>query len=147
MSAISYINAVKARIEGNAALQAYFEEQFGRRLTVKKSYKNREEINVGDLPVLMITRPQVGRSVSGNVTTRSHELLLYLGFHYPNTDDLELPLEYFIEIDERLADAVARKTDLADDRAMYVIVGESANDEGAFHPVYFQTMHLTIKER
>jgi hypothetical protein len=147
MSFITYINALKVRLENNADLQNYFQEKFSAALTVQKVFKDRTAIDQADLPLCMITRPGVGRTPSGSATKREHSVLLYVGWPYDDLSDLEKPLEYFIEIDDLLEAAVMTKSQAAGDMGMYIAVEDSANDEGMYHPIYFQTMHLTIKEQ
>jgi hypothetical protein len=147
MSFITYINALKVRLENNADLQNYFVDKFGEGLTVKKVFKDRTAIDQADLPLCMITRPDVGRTPAGNATKREHSVLLYVGWPYEDLADLEKPLEYFIDIDDLLEVAVMTKSQAAGDMGMYIAVEDSANDEGLYHPIYFQTMHLKIKEQ
>jgi hypothetical protein len=148
VSILTDINALKFRLQNNGPLNAYFTEKFNKALSVKKVFKNRVEIGSSDLPLLMITRPQVARNFGGSKSTnKEHSILLYLGFYYDNTADLELPLDYFVEIDDLLEDAVQTKLPLAGDKSFAVTVEDSANDEGMLHPVYFMSMHLIIRAR
>ena len=149
MSIIANINALKARLQNAPELNAFFVNNFGKALKVVKAYKNRTEIAFDDLPILMITRPQIDRSYGGSKgVNKEHHIFLYVGFHYDKVDDLELALDYFVELDDLLEDAVStRLLSVAEDKAFVVSIEESANDEGMLHPIYFMKMHLKIKDR
>ena len=148
MSILPDINALKVRLQNAPALNAFFTDKFNKALTVKKVYKNRTEITATDLPLLMITRPQIVRTFGGSrAVNKEHSVLLYVGFHYDKVNDLELPLDYFIELDDLLEDAVLTKLAVTGDKAFAVSVEDSANDEGMLHPIYFMSMHLKIRAR
>lgn len=144
MSFIDNINALKVRLENNAALNAYAVNNYGKVFKVMKVYKNRVEIQLSDLPIIMITRPSVRRT-PGNLSSRKdHSVSLYAGFRQ---EDRETSLEQFIELDELLEAAVIAKTALFGDVPMSVEVNDSLNDEGMYHPSYFLAMNLTVKTK
>lgn len=144
MSFIAKINALKVRLENNQALQNFCMNKFNKRLTVLKVFRDRTEISLSDLPIVMITRPQVNRTFAGYMPKIEQIIYLYAGFHQI---DREKAIDNSIEFEELLEEAINQKTQVSGDIPMAIMPGDSANDEGMFHPVYFLVMHLTVKER
>jgi hypothetical protein len=149
MSIILDINALKVRLQNNPDLNDWFLEKFGKDLQVKKIFKNRAELSMAeDFPLIMITRPQVNRTFGGSsAVDKHHDLLLYCGFYYDDAADLELPLDYFIELDDLLERAVITKTTADGDKVIPISIAESANDQGLKHPFYFMSMHTILRAR
>lgn len=144
MSFVNNINAIKIRLENHAGLNSFCQNTFGKTLNVQKVYKNRKEIQLDDLPIVMITRPRKALTVSGEAPKKEQSVYLYAGF---KQDDQEQALENSIQFEEYLEQAVIAKTQIQGDMGMAVFVDDTANDEGMFHPVYFMVMHLKVKCR
>jgi hypothetical protein len=144
MSFIDNINAFKVRLENNQALNDFALTKFGKVCAVWKVFHNRTEIGHGDLPLIMITRPNLIRTPSNLSSRKEHTVALYAGFlQY----DRLLVLEQFIELDSLLEDAVMAKTNIQGDIPMAVEVTDSTNDEGLYHPVYFMVMQVKVKTK
>jgi hypothetical protein len=141
---IDKINALKFRIENNAYIQAYCAENFSKPMQASKEFRNRVELQLNDLPLTLITRPSVNREPTGNVRVKNHSVLLYIGFH---ETDKNKALEHIVALEELYETAVAAYTSLTGDKPMAIAVGDTINDEGAYHPSYFMVMQLTIKDR
>ena len=144
MSFITKINALKFRLEENQALQDYFAEKFKKTAGVRKEFRNRAEINLSDLPLILITRPSLRREQAGNVIRKEHSVSLYVGFQHQDRADA---LEIILELEERIEIAVTTYTSQTGDTPMPVSVEESVNDEGMYHPSYFFMMGLKVKDR
>ena len=144
MSFKDNLNALKIRLEQNAALQNYAGENFGKNFTVKRTYKKRVEINLGLLPLILITRPSVTRTMENQLISKLHSVNLYVGFLQ---NDYEKAQDHLIELDEILDSAIITKTQEPGDLPMKISLGLSDNDEGIYHPSYFMVKEITIKER
>ncbi len=134
---------IKSTLLADSALAAWIAANFpGKTLKVVKAFKRRQEINVTDLPIVMITSPKRTRT-EGTIGSRRYEstVMLYAGFHYDgareNAPGLVEEFESLIE-DAMLTDlrrgATAVDTEFED----------SANDEGTNHPTYFSVVQFTI---
>jgi hypothetical protein len=143
-SFVPKLNALKIRLEGNAALQAYAADTFGKQFMVKRVFKRRVEVHTNDLPLVLMTRPSVSRTISNGVITKEHVVRLYIGF---TQNDLEKAQDNLIELDELIDTAVMEKTALTGDLPMPVSPQGSDNDEGVYHPTYFLVKDLMVKER
>lgn len=144
MAFLEKFRAIKVRLENNQALQQFCQEKFGKQLKVLTVFKQRTEIQMHDLPIVMITRPRVRREPQGNLSKKEHSVFLYAGFM---SNDREQAPELSIEFEEKLEEAVRRKTSHPDDRSFYIAPADSSNDEGRFHPVYFLVIEFLIKDR
>lgn len=144
MSFVKKLNALKIRLEKSKKLQDYFYENFNKPLSIKRVFKNRVEIGLSDLPILLITRPRRDTLFAGNISNKEHSVLLRIGF---NQNDFEKAQDNLIEIEEIIEEIIPMKTTDPDDVAMAMSVGETLNDEGVYHPVYFMMMHLIVKDK
>ncbi len=138
MSFKEKLNALKTRLENDPALNQFCQSNFGKSLTVLKVFKQRTELSIGDLPIILMTRPQVKRK------PKRHSVFLYAGFL--SEDELQA-IDLSIEFEELVEGAIRIKTSHTDDRTMEVDPGDSTNDEGRFHPVYFFVMEVLIDEK
>lgn len=127
---------IKSLLELDSDLKSYCASKFGGSAIVKKAYKKRIEIGLDQLPVILITRPMIQQQQETNIPSyeRTHTIRLYCGFHQP---DEELAQDQVIGFEEYIDQAI-----LKDDRTLGNLVdhiwpGDSMNDEGYFHPVYF----------
>lgn len=130
-------------LEGDSALSTFCTNKWGASLTVPRLYKNRTEIQVSELPVALITRPEVKKNFLIGARDAEHRVRIYLGFRQ---EDKLKAQEELIEVEELIDDAL-----LADHtrggKAIDTMPEASANDEGSFHPVYFLVMDVLIKHR
>lgn len=133
MSFIAVIDQVVSALQNNAALASFCQSKWGRGLTVRKEFRKRTEINLVELPILLLTRPQVGKTpeVSG-AKVPLHTVRLYMGFH--QTDKTKA-LDEMVEFEE-LVDAAVMSAYRHDDQTVKMHPVQSINDEGEFHPVY-----------
>jgi hypothetical protein len=144
-SFITTIDGIVATLQGNTALNDYTKAEFNNKtITVKKIFKKRTDVNIADLPIILITRPSLEKShLINSPRNGKNTVRLYVGFHQT---DKRKALDNFIQLEEKIDDAllaVAPET-LG---AISINPNESANDEGMFHPIYFMAMNVEILHR
>jgi hypothetical protein len=139
---IQKINALKTRLEAHEGLRNFYLSKFSKEVTVRKVFKRKTEIRLDDFPIIMITRPRKNYLFAGEVWKKENVVLLYAGYRQ---EDMETALDNFIELEDLLEEAV--NTRATGDVPMVVVPGDSENDEGMFHPVYFMVKQITIKDR
>jgi hypothetical protein len=145
MSFVPTIKDLEAALKADADLAAFIAANFpGKSLTVKRVFRDREEIKTSDLPLLMLTRPS--RSVEyalNDIDDDNHQVRGYFLFH---ESDRTIAQDLVIEGEEAIVDAAIKdpeRSGLASDTAFL----RSANDEGKFHPVYGVMIDLQITRR
>ncbi len=144
MSFTSVINNIISTLSNDAALGAYCTAKWGKSLTVMQMFRHRQEIHLGDLPLIFITRPSVEKQwLSNQLNEQVHQVRLFCGFHQP---DREKALAEMLEYEEKITDAlfVDRKRG---DTTGYVLdtdIPDILNDEGEFAPVYFTVISVPI---
>lgn len=126
------LDRVVTALQTNAGIDDYCRVNFGRGLTVKRTFKHRTEIALSDLPYCMVTRPSMDSERTTGLIYRDNSIRLYIGFHEP---DREKAQTHLIELEE-LVEQAMYALDLASSDMMVTPKG-SMNDEGYFHPVYF----------
>lgn len=144
MSFVDTLNNIKTTLENDANLQAFCQEKWGKALTVKKVFKQRTEIHLNEFPLVLITRPT--RRAQEGLTRRKdndHTVRLYAGF---NQKDREKAQEETIGFEEAIDNAVIADRTRGGTAADTAFVS-SQNDEGLFHPVYFQVIEFDILKR
>lgn len=137
------IDNLALTILNNAALTTFCTAEWGKALTVVKAYRQRQEISLSDLPLLLITRPAVTKHFRVGARDGTHTVRLYAGFYQP---DKTLAMGEFIGLEEKIDDALLA----ADPNTLGAITispTSSQNDEGEFHPVYFTVMDVEITHR
>lgn len=130
-------------LETNPGLVDFAQQSWNKTMTVKPVFKNREEVSLSDLPIVMITRPRLDPSFEENTVYGGHAVSLYYGFQQNNK---ELSQAQIITFEERITDALLSDPYLKD-TALDVVPGLSVNDEGKFHPVYFGVMAVSISHK
>lgn len=143
MSFTAALQALKQVLETDLSLTAFVAANFPRPLSVRLAYRNREELNVGDLPAVIITRPRVTKQSRTGVRDGDHTVMLYVVFHQDNQEQGALQL---IAFDELLDDAILNNNTL-NGTVINATPGESVNDEGKHHPTYCIVSELTIQHR
>ncbi|GAB63103.1 MAG: hypothetical protein DWB56_06725 [Candidatus Jettenia sp.] len=140
----SLIDHIATTLQNNAPLTSFCDAKWGKALSVLKAFKQRIEINLNDLPVILITRPSLEKNFLVNITRDgAHTVRLYAGFHQT---DWAKALNEMVEFEEKIDDALL--TDYTrGGLAINTIPKSSVNDEGEFHPVYFIVMEVEIKHR
>ena len=140
-SFVDVISIFKSKLENNANLQSFCQTKWGKVPAVKIVFKHRREISFQDMPLILVTRPQVGdrRIVRGGQEAR-HRLRLYCGFYQ---DDPEKALTEQIGFEEAVDDAVTLNNPFSG-IALEAAVKDSVNDEGSYHPSYFTVMDVEI---
>ncbi|WP_020675562.1 hypothetical protein [Geopsychrobacter electrodiphilus] len=149
MSILAAILDLKSTLESDSALDAFCQARFGKSITVKTSYRNREEISMGECPVVLMTRPRVTRENGLNRRARgNHTVRLYFGFYQADTagDPRDTANQTAIEFEEAIEDAVSADTTRGGN-ASSTVPKDSVNDEGILHPVYFGVMEIEITKR
>lgn len=128
----------------NSALQDFCQKKWGKPLTVAKVFRQRTEIGLSALPIILITRPAVEKPYETiGAKEGRHTVRLYFGFHQADKNNA---LQEEIEYEEKIEDAILADSTLTG-TAVYVKPKNSANDEGEFHPVYFTVMDIEIFHR
>ena len=143
-SAVDIINNLKTTLENNAALASFCNTKWSKTLTVKKVLKKRTEITLDEFPIILITRPSVGKKSPclGTKLRRTEQTIhLYCGFMQ---DDQTKSLDEIIEFEE-LLDDVLMLDPKRGGAATSSKIENSVNDEGIFHPVYFFVMDVVIE--
>ncbi len=104
MSFVDTLKDMTTTLEANTGLLALCNTQFEKPHTVKRVYKQRVEVDLSALPLIMITRP-VLKPGRWRPTERdyTHTVRLYCGFQ---CDDRELAQELLIEFEEALDAAI-----------------------------------------
>jgi hypothetical protein len=141
MSFTATLDNLVSTLTNDAALQAFATAAWGKPITVHAGYKQRMEIGAEELPVIRITRPQVEPDTKSANRIALHKVRLYCGFYQP---DLELAVSETIQYEEliRAALVVDRRRGQT---AQATVPGDSANDEGTYHPSYFLVMDVDIQ--
>jgi len=137
------IQALQAQLENDTALQAFTQSAWGKALTVEQVFKDRTEVRMSDLPLIMITRPEVRRTELSNVRDGHHTVRLYCGFH---SQDKHAAAVDMIDFEEAIDNAIDADDTLGG-TCIQALPGDSVNDEGKFHPVYFIVKDLSIHHR
>ena len=141
MSFKDVIATLKTILETDSALQAYAQSKWSKNIQVWAMFKHRTEIDLSDLPVILITRPIVEVEQENNVAfERKNTVKLYIGFQ---EEDRNKAQEEIIEIEELIEKALVQNptlTGLVD----HIAPGSSINDEGYFHPGYFIVKEFSI---
>lgn len=143
-SAGDIINNLKTTLETNASIASFCSTKWGKTLTVKKVLKKRTEITLDEFPIILITRPSVGKKSPclGTKLRRTDQTIhLYCGFMQ---DDQTKSLDEIIEFEE-LLDDVLMLDPKRGGTATSSKLENSVNDEGMFHPVYFFVMDVVIE--
>lgn len=146
-SFIDVINKLKAgnnSLPENTALQNFCVSKWKNELTVIDVFKSRAEINMKELPIIMITRPSVKKSFQTNITRDTNNIVrLYCLFY--QTDKTKALAE-LIEFEELIDDALTTP-EPETLGALNINPLESVNDEGIYHPNYAILMDVEIKHR
>lgn len=138
------MDKIVATLIADTELNAYATANLGRAFTaanVRKVFKARPDILVGDLPLIMITRPgNTGQADSQFGGTYEHTVRVYCGFlvndRYKAQDiliDLEEAIENAFMVDSSLGGLVD-----------FVSPAASENDEGYNHPQYWIVKEFKI---
>lgn len=137
------ITALKTQLQTDAALAAFCAAAWGKGLTVQVAYKRRVEIHESDLPLILITRPDMKKKYLTGVRDGIHRARLYCGFLKADREQAQLDL---IGFEEAIDDAILADYTLGG-TVIKAIPTESANDEGEHRPVYFMVMDVEIHHR
>lgn len=135
------LTRVKTLIETDSDLSAFCNDKWGRAPTAAIRFRSRREIGFNELPLVLITRPQVtGRKRVRHGREGVHTVRLYAGFVQ---NDPELGAAEQVAFEEKIEDALTRDNPFSD-LALEAAVGDSVNDEGAQAPAYFTVMHVEV---
>ena len=141
---LDVLDRAKSLIEGSADLQALCLAKWNRTMTVEIGYRARREIAFSELPLALLTRPQVtGRERVRAGREGKHTIRIYAGF---TQTDAAAGARHLIEFEEKLEDALTENNPFKD-LALEAEVGESVNDEGTQPPAYFLVMQLHVLYR
>jgi len=130
-------------------LQDYAQEHFDRVFTVTRKFKPRDQLQPADLPLIMVTRPKVAKTYKTGARDGSHTISLYVGFFQPdeeNEDALEKAQIHTVRIEELIDDFFMANYNLGS-TVQEAMPTTSENDEGFFHPVYFNRMDVIVNHR
>lgn len=130
-------------LKDDAALTAFCKDTLGSSLTVNKALRQRVEVSLADLPISMITVPsQTSEYVAvGGRLERSYTIQLYCGFHEV---DRVKAIDNIIRFEEYIEQAILNNQVL-ENMVDNITIGDSVNDEGVYHPVYFLIKNFTIE--
>ncbi len=137
MSFNEFLDDLKAKFEADAALDAFCNLKWSKGVTVLRVFRERVEIAVSDLPIILITAPenQPGRWTNGAMES-TRKLVLFCGFHQ---DKRELVQAELTEFEEKIEDVILsyRKQNIFPPGIEDVKPGLGVNDQGRFPPNYF----------
>ncbi len=135
------LDRTRTLLEADAALGSFCPHHWGKSLTAEIRYRARREIAFSELPIVLITRPQVSnRKGVRHGREGLHTIHLYAGFM--NNDAAAGALE-LVRFEELIEDALTVGNPFAD-LALDAAVGDSINDEGAAPPAFFTAMQLHV---
>ena len=143
MSFKDVINFIITNRLNDPALAAYCLSAWKKALTVKKTLRKRVEVNISEMPLIQITRPEINSDQENNVAyEREHIISLYCLFHQPKID---LAFDQVIEFEETIDHAILGPDRTFGELIDHIDPGPSANDEGRFHPVYCIVKQYRVK--
>jgi hypothetical protein len=136
MSFTEVTDKIKQTLEDDQDLANWVSSIFsGKFLNVIKAFKNRQEINVADLPVAMIVRPS--RSYHSQIIGASpyfeSTVLLYVGFY---CEDRNQAQDILVVLDEEIEAALLKNRSLSG-KVQQTMLEAVETDAGQFHPHYF----------
>ncbi|MDH4319875.1 MAG: hypothetical protein OEV73_00100 [Desulfobulbaceae bacterium] len=136
------LDNLAVQITGNEPLQAFAQQQWGKNVAARISFRRRTEIHASELPLVLITCPSRGKrtQISGGIMCQP-QVRLYFGFYQPKS---ELVVAEQLVAEELIEDAIYGDTGLGDtvDR---LDITASSNDEGAAAPTCFTVIDLQIE--
>jgi hypothetical protein len=145
---ISFFDAVtelQSILLNDTGLKTFVETAWKKPLTVKIEFKHRVEIKPADCPIIQMTVPdmKLANRLAGD-RRNNNTVKLYCGFHNP--ESREKAQELMIKFSEALDDVITLPANhTLNGKAKRVEASaDVVTDEGAFHPIYFFIMHLTI---
>jgi hypothetical protein len=140
------LDDLKSTLEGNTGLAAFCTAQFGKNHTVKRVFKKRTEISIDELPIVLITRPDVTPE-KWRPTEReyTHNALVYCGFY---CEDREAAQDILVEFEELMEAAILtyKNPSMLPEGITDIDPKAALNDEGYYHPVYFFVKAVEIQE-
>lgn len=127
-------DAIKVALQNDADLKAFCLTEWQRAQKVEKAFKKREEILQTDLPVILFTVPaQKTGYAAGRLLHRKYVIRCYAGFQQ---HDRVKAHDEIIRFEEFIEQALLKDATL-NDLGILITPGDSANDEGFYHPTYF----------
>ncbi len=89
MSILPALKQIKTTLLSSAELTAFCHERFSKKLTIKRSYLDREEIGMDECPIILITRPNVSRENGLNRRSKGNHTARCIWVYQP--DVLAMP--------------------------------------------------------
>jgi hypothetical protein len=132
-----------ATIQASSAITTLMASRWpGKSLTVKTGFKTRQEINVADLPIVLIVRPD--RKLTDIAAKQyDHSFILFVGIHSENREAAPGLLD---DLENAIEDALCANYNQGGTTVDTNFIG-SSNDMGMYHPNYFTTMQFEIPAR
>lgn len=140
MSVQPILDALRQGLEGHAQAQAFCRARWNKPLMVRQVYRQRREIKMTDLPLVLMTRPAVTPDATYGFREPEHTVRLYAGFYQPDAEQGALDLIAF----EEMLTSVVVSLDLGEE-CLGVTIDQSRNDEGALAPSFFTIIDLSVK--
>ncbi len=132
-----------ATIEASPAIASLVTTNWpGKTLNVKPGFKPRSEINVTDLPIALIVRPD-RKSTILSARQYAHSFILFVGIHSEARESAPGLLD---ALENAIEDALVANYTLNGTAVDVNYVG-SSNDMGIYHPHYFTSMQFEISAR
>ena len=132
---------IVAALRNNADLAAFCSADFKKTLTVRKGVKRREEIREDELPIVMVSvAGQQSSYGAGRLLYREYAVRFFCGL---KQDDRPKAPDQVLRFEELIEQAVLTDTALNGD-ASSSTPGDSAYDEGFYHPVYFMVKEFRV---
>lgn len=141
---LDVLDRTRTLLENNPNLSEFCLDRWGYGLTAEIGFRHRREIAFSELPLVLITRPQVtSRSRHRHGREGTHTMRLYAGFQNP---DMSAGARELIEFEELIEDALTGSNPFRD-LCLSAEVGDSANDEGAQPPAFFLVVQVNCLYR
>lgn len=132
---------IAATISNSVAVAAVLNPT-GKVITAKVGFRTRQEINIADLPIALIVRPE--RKLTLQYARQyDHSFIIFVGVH---CEDREAAPGLLDDLENAIEDALTEAYTLGG-TAVEVHYISSTNDMGIYHPVYFTSMQFEISAR
>lgn len=135
------VDLIISALKNNADLGAFCTANFKKTLAVRKGIKRREEIREDELPIVMVTvAGQNSTYAAGRLLYREYTVRFFCGFRQ---EDRTKATDQILKFEELIEQAVLTDEALNGD-ASSSTPGDSAYDEGFYHPVYFHVKEFKV---
>lgn len=134
------LNEIVEALSGDTDLNNYCVQMWGKGLTVTREFRNKTDVHLSNLPICMITRPEmIPIWEMASSLYRKHTVRVYIGFQENLRNQAQ---ETLIGLEELVEQALLKEGIFSPE--IYIEPGKSINDEGSRHPVYFLIKDIDV---